>query len=46
MATLAKAETAAILPAVSKNLRRVVEVWLDNFMAVQSLLEVSLHFWT
>src|SRR5208337_3671286 len=42
MATLAKAETAANLPAVSMNLRRVVEVSLEKFMAVQTLRNVSL----
>jgi hypothetical protein len=44
MATLAKAETAANLPAVSMNLRRVVEVWMEKFMTVQALRNVPLPF--
>jgi hypothetical protein len=41
MATLAKAETAANLPAVAMKLRRVVEVGMEKFMVVYDLLNVS-----
>ena len=44
MATLAKAETAANLPVFLMNSRRDSETCMDDFIAVQLPLSMSLRF--